>query len=83
LAGGHLLYLAHFTFLGVGASLPEAMALYAFLIALLAWPLLRAAASERGYAITPALLLVAATSLSLHVRWDPMAPSIPPYSDKR
>jgi len=80
---GQLLYLAHFTFLGVGAPIAEVMALYALLTALLVWPLLRPAATPRVMGAAAAILLVAATGLALSVRLDPMAPTIPPYSEQR
>ena len=56
------------------------MALYALLIALLVWPLLRSAAPPRPFAIGAAVLLVTATGLALSVRLDPMAETVPPYS---
>jgi hypothetical protein len=77
---GQLFYLAHFTFLGIGAGMPEVMALYALLVALLAWPLFRSAASPRPFAVGAAILLVGATGLALSVRLDPMAETVPPYS---
>ncbi len=80
---GQLLYLAHFTFLGVGAPIPEAMAVYALLVALLAWPLLRAASRPRPFAIGAGILVMIAAGLALSVRLDPMAPTIPPYSEPR
>lgn len=82
-AGGHLLYLAHFTFLGVGAPIPEVMALYALLAALLVWPLFRAANRTRPFLIAAGILLVGGAGLALSVRLDPMAPTIPPYSEPR
>jgi ABC-type uncharacterized transport system permease subunit len=78
-----LLYLAHFTFLGVGAPIPEAMAVYALLVALLVWPLLRAASRPRPFAIGAGILVLIAAGLALSVRLDPMAPTIPPYSEPR
>jgi hypothetical protein len=83
LAGAQILYLAHLTFLGIGAKLPEVMALYALLIALLFWPLLRRAASRRGFAAAAAMLLVAATGIALSVRLDPLADTVPPYSEAK
>jgi hypothetical protein len=77
---GQLFYLAHFTFLGIGAGMPEVMALYALLVALLAWPLFRSAAAPRPFAVGAAILLVGATGLALSVRLDPMAETVPPYS---
>jgi hypothetical protein len=80
---GQLFSLAHFTFLGIGAGLPEVMALYALLAALLIWPLFRSAASPRPFAIGAAVLLVAAGGLALSVRLDPIAETVPPYSLRR
>jgi hypothetical protein len=81
--GAQLLSLAHFTFQGVGAGLPEAMAIYALLMALLLWPLVRQAVSKRGFTIASLLMLVAAAGLALSVRLDPMAPTVPQYSLKK
>ncbi len=83
LGSGQLLYLAHFTFLGVGAPTPDAMAIYALLVMLLVWPLVRAAAVPRFFVIAAGLLTVAGVGLALSVRLDPMAPTIPPYSEPR
>ena len=82
-AGGHLLYLAHFTFLGVGAPMAEVMAVYALLAALLVWPLFRSAERPRPFLIGAGILLIAGTAVALSVRLDPMAPTIPPYSEPR
>jgi hypothetical protein len=82
LGSAQLLYLAHFTFLGVGAPTPDAMAVYALLVALLAWPLVRAAAAKpRPFAVGAALLVIVAGGLALSVRLDQMASTIPPYSE--
>ncbi len=83
LGAAQLFYLAHFTFLGIGAGMAEVMALYALLVALLVWPLFRSAASPRPFAIAAAVLLVGAAGLALSVRLDPMAETIPPYSLKK
>ena len=80
---GQLLYLAHFTFLGVGAPIADVMALYALLSALLVWPLLRLAVAPRRFSAAAAVLILAATGVALSVRLDPMAPTIPPYSEQR
>ena len=82
-AVGQLLYLAHFTFLGVGAPIPDAMAVYVLLVALLVWPLVHAAAGRRLFGIGAGVLVIAAMGLALGVRLDPMAATIPPYSDPR
>jgi len=83
LGAAQLFYLAHFTFLGIGAKFPEVMAVYVLLVALLVWPLFRSAAAPRPFAIGAAILLVAATGIALSVRLDPMAETIPPYSLRR
>jgi hypothetical protein len=83
IGSAQLLYLAHFTFLGIGAPTPDAMAVYALLVALLAWPLVQTAAKPRPFAIGAGLLVIAAAGLALSVRLDPMAPTIPPYSEPR
>lgn len=80
LGAAQLFYLAHLTFLGIGAGTPEVMALYTLLVALLVWPLFRSAASPRPFAVGAAVLLVAATGVALSVRLDPMAETVPPYS---
>jgi hypothetical protein len=80
---GQLLYLAHFTFLGVGAPTPDAMAIYALLVMLLVWPLLKAAAIARPFFVAGGLLTIISAGLALSVRLDPMAPTIPPYSEPR
>jgi hypothetical protein len=82
-AAGQLLYLAHFTFLGVGAGMPVVMSLYALLVAMLVWPLVRAAAEPRLFAIGAALLVLAGVGVALSVRFDPLAPTVPPYSERR
>ena len=82
LAAAHLLYLSHLTFLGIGAPLAEVMTVYLLLVALLVWPLAAALANRRTAALVAALLLVAAAATALWVRFDPIADTIPPYSDK-
>ncbi len=81
--GGHTLYLAHFTFLGIGAKFPEVMALYALLFALLIWPLLKRAAERRAFAAAAGLLIIVAAGVALSVRLDPIAPTVPPYSETK
>lgn len=83
IGAGHLLYLAHFTFLGVGAPMPHVLAVYAPLIALFVWPFLRRIESRRILAGGAALLLLAGAGLALSVLLDPIAESIPPYSERR
>lgn len=82
LASAHILYLGHLTFLGVGAPMAEAMAIYLLLVALLLWPLTGGLAHRRSAAIVAAALLVLASATALWVRLDPIADTIPPYSDK-
>jgi hypothetical protein len=77
-----LLYLGHFTFLGLGAPTPDAMALYALLVGLLVWPVVRSAAAPRLFALGALALVIAAAGVASSVRLDPMAPTIPPYSEK-
>jgi hypothetical protein len=81
--GGHTLYLAHFTFLGIGAKTPEVMALYALLFALLIWPLLKGAANGRAFAAAAGVLVIGAAGVALSVRLDPMDETVPPYSESR
>jgi hypothetical protein len=83
LGSSQLLYLAHFTFLGVGAPTPDAMAIYALLVTLLVWPLVKAAAVPRLFVMAAGLLAILGAGLALSVRLDPMAPTIPPYSEPR
>ncbi len=82
LAAAHILYLGHLTFLGVGAPMAETMAIYLLLVALLLWPLTAGLANRRSAAVAAALLLVMASATALWVRLDPIADTIPPYSDK-
>jgi hypothetical protein len=83
LMGGHVLSLAHFTFLGVGAPWPEAAAMFALLGALLFWPLVQGAADRRHLVGAAALLMTAGAGIALSVRLDPMAETIPPYSNDK
>jgi hypothetical protein len=73
---GHLAAFGHFTFLAVGADVPSAMVAFLFAGAPLLWPLLPDRAARR----IAILLLVAALGVALWVRFDPMAPSVPLYS---
>jgi hypothetical protein len=50
---------------------------------LLVWPLVKAAAMPRLFVIAASLLAVVGAGLALSVRLDPMAPTIPPYSEPR
>lgn len=83
IGGGQLLYLAHFTFLGIGAPHPGAMALFALLVAMLAWPLFHGAAGPRLFGLAALLLVLASAGIALSVRLDPIAETIPPYSKRR
>jgi hypothetical protein len=73
---GHLAAFAHFTFLAVGADLPSAMVAFLFAGAPLLWPLL----PDRAALRVAIMLLLAAMGIALWVRFDPMAPSVPLYS---
>lgn len=77
-----IFYLAHLTFLGVGAKMPEVMTLLALLVALLLWPLFTRAASARTFAAGAAILMALSAGVALSVRLDPIAETVPPYSDK-
>ena len=77
---GQLLYLGHFTFLGVGAPLAEAMAFFALLAAFLGWPLLKRIEMPRGLPVAALVLILAAAGIALSVRLDPMAETVPRYS---
>ena len=80
---GQILYLAHFTFLGVGAGLPEAMAAYALLAAMLLWPLLGQIPAPRAKGLAALMLVLVATATALSVRLDSPAGTIPLYSEAR
>jgi hypothetical protein len=82
LACGQILYLAHFTFLGVGAPMPEMVAVHALLAALMLWPLMRAAVAPRLAAAGAAVLILAGAGLAMNVRLDPLAPTVPTYSER-
>jgi hypothetical protein len=75
-----LLPLAHLAFLGVGASLPQAMAALLPIPAVAFWPLARIGRLHRGVLLAMAALLVAAASIAVQVRVAPMSPTIPAYS---
>ena len=75
---GHLLAQGHFIFLAIGPELPAALMLVLFA----AWPLLQPLWPERIPRWMPGLALAAALVISLWVRLDPMAPSVPEYSLK-
>ena len=73
---GHLLAQAHFIFLGVGAEMPAVTIILLFA----ALPLLLPLWPDRVPRGMPATALAAALALTLWVRLDPIAPSIPTYS---
>jgi hypothetical protein len=66
--------MAHLAFLGVGAELAPALALFALIVATLAWPLAPARMDRRLAAIL-AILMVIAVGVALSVRWDPATPT--------
>jgi len=82
ICGGWCLILAHLNFLALGATLPEVMALFVVLTILFAWPLMRGLQAGRTLAFTACAALLAAVVLALWVRFDPLAPSVAPYSIK-
>lgn len=73
---GHLLAQAHFIFLGVGAEMPAVTVLLLFA----ALPLLLPLWPDRIPRWVPGTALAAALALTLWVRLDPIAPTIPVYS---
>jgi len=80
IGGGWCLILAHLNFLALGASLPEVTALFVVLLLLFTWPILRGLQAGRTLASIALTALVGATVLALWVRFDPLAPSVAPYS---
>jgi hypothetical protein len=79
IAGAQGLAMAHLAFLGVGADLPEAMAVFAALLAMLLWPLAPTAAGPRTMALIAALGVMG-LGLAVSVRVDPPADTVPTYS---
>ncbi|KRB82462.1 peptidase M28 [Sphingomonas sp. Root710] len=73
---GHLLAQAHFIFLGIGAEMPAVTILLLFA----ALPLLLPLWPARIPRWVPGTALAAALALTLWVRLDPIAPSVPVYS---
>ncbi|ATE66629.1 M20/M25/M40 family metallo-hydrolase [Rhizorhabdus dicambivorans] len=73
---GHLLAQAHFIMLGIGAEMPAVLALLLFV----ALPLLLPLWPARAPRWLPGTALAAALAIALWVRLDPIAPSIPAYS---
>ena len=73
--------LTHSTLLSIGADVPSIVAVFAPLTLLLLWPLLPRV--PRRPALLAALVLtLAAGSLALWVRLDPIAASVPPYAPR-
>jgi hypothetical protein len=75
-----LIPLAHLAFLGIGASMPEAMLAFLLLVAAAIWPLGRIELPGRWALLVVAGLLVAALAIAVQVRTDPIAETIPAYS---
>ncbi len=74
---------AHFFMLGVGITAPFVIAVFAPLALLLLWPLVPDV-RRRPALLVAGFIVIAATGLASWVRLDPMAISIPAYSnDKR
>jgi hypothetical protein len=71
----------HFILLGIGISMPSALAVLAPLVLLLLGPLLPRV-SRRWATLLALIGIGAAAGLALSVRLDPVAASVPPYSDK-
>jgi hypothetical protein len=71
----------HFILLGIGISMPSALAVLAPLVLLLLGPLLPRL-SRRAATLLALIGIGAAAGLALSVRLDPVAASVPPYSDK-
>lgn len=79
-----LLMIAHQLFTLVGPGVPEVMLVPLLGIAMLVWPLLHRLLPARVAWSLSALLILAAVAISLWVRLDPIAPSVPVYAaDKR
>ncbi len=74
--------LGHFVLLGIGPGMPSAVAVFAPLALLLLWPLLPPLRHRTAFLAALVLMLVAA-GVALSVRLDPIAPSVPPYSDSK
>lgn len=73
---------AHFVILGVGPSLPEAVAPIAFLAALVLFPLTRLSAEARAAGWAAGIALVAALGLAAFIRLHPYAsPQTPSASE--
>lgn len=79
--GGQALAFGHFLFLNLGAGMPFVVILPLLVMTLLFWPLIAGMVPMRKAMPIAGLALVAAVAIALWVRFDPVAPSIPPYSD--
>lgn len=75
-----LVPLAHLAFLGIGASMPEAMLPFLLLVAAALWPMARIGRVHRRALAAVAIPLVMALAIAVHVRTDPIADTIPAYS---
>jgi hypothetical protein len=73
--------LGHYVLLGIGPGLPSAIAVFAPMALLLLWPLLPPL-RHRTALLGALVLVLVAGAVALSVRLDPLAPSVPPYSDK-
>ena len=71
---------AHFALLGVGITMPSAVAVFAPLIMLLLWPLLPAM-TARTALLAALVLVLAGAGIALWVRLDAIAASVPPYAE--
>ncbi|WP_269713651.1 M20/M25/M40 family metallo-hydrolase [Caulobacter sp. NIBR2454] len=76
----YLLGIAHLAFLGVGADMPAASALFVLLCGLLLWPLVQGVVRPSWGLALCAALLIAAGGVALSVRLDPLAESVATYS---
>ena len=71
---------AHFALLGVGITMPSAVAVFAPLIMLLLWPLLPAM-TARTALLAALVLVLAGAGIAFWVRLDAIAASVPPYAE--
>lgn len=69
---------AHFVLLGVGPTMPSAVAVLAPLVALLSWPLLPRP-PRRTLLLAALALVIGGAVIALWVRLDPTAATVPPY----
>jgi hypothetical protein len=69
----------HVLMLSVGGDVPSAAAAFAPMTLLLLWPLLPHPVPRRALLIAAAALVLAAGSIALWVRFDPIAASVPPW----